>query len=180
MTKKEKQDYFLSLYEPIHDRFERFCRARVYGRMEYQDLMNDTLLIAFQKMDVIENKSSFLSFLIGISVRVLANHKRKKKEELIDFSNENEMNSITDLNADTTLSSDVQILYKAIAMLPQDQGECILLFEISGMSIKEIVKIQKCSESTVKQRLRRGRNKLKEALLFESVSPIKEGNDGRK
>ena len=43
---KERQKRFLALYEPNHDRFERFCRARVYGRMEYQDLINESLLIA--------------------------------------------------------------------------------------------------------------------------------------
>ena len=36
--KESKQGYFLKLYKPIHDRFERFCRARVYGDMEFRDL----------------------------------------------------------------------------------------------------------------------------------------------
>jgi RNA polymerase sigma-70 factor (ECF subfamily) len=47
----KQQQHFLKLYEPLHERFERFYRARVFGKMEYHylmnDLMNDTLLIAF-------------------------------------------------------------------------------------------------------------------------------------
>ena len=54
---KKKQEKFLQLYEPIHDRFERFCRARVYGKsceMEYSDLINETLLVAFEKTDTLK------------------------------------------------------------------------------------------------------------------------------
>jgi DNA-directed RNA polymerase specialized sigma24 family protein len=79
MRKGKQQEYFLKLYEPIHDRFERFCRARVFGNMEYQDLMNDTLLVAYQKLETLKSEKAFLSFLIGISVRILANHHKKKK-----------------------------------------------------------------------------------------------------
>ena len=74
MRESKQQQNFLKLYEPVHDRFERFCRARVFGNMEYQDLMNDTLLVAFQKFDTLKSEKAFLSFLIGISVRILANN----------------------------------------------------------------------------------------------------------
>ncbi len=36
----QKQQKFLSLYEPAHDSFERFCRARACGQIEFRDLMN--------------------------------------------------------------------------------------------------------------------------------------------
>ena len=44
--------------------------------------------------------------------------------------------------------------------------ESIVLFEITGFSIKEIVKIQDNSVSSVKQRLRRGRERLKQILTL--------------
>ena len=76
---KKKQEQFLALYEPIHDRFERFCRARVYGDMDYRDLMNDTLLVAFDKFETLKSKDAFLSFLFSISVRIIGNYHQKKK-----------------------------------------------------------------------------------------------------
>ena len=60
---KRKQKKFLKYYEPIHDRFERFCRALVYGEMEGSDLMNETLLVAFEKFDKVNSEESFFSFL---------------------------------------------------------------------------------------------------------------------
>lgn len=165
MKMKAKQNHFLKLYEPVHDRFERFCRARVYGDMEYTDLMNETLLVAFQKMDSLKSEQAFLSFLIGISVRILANNNRKKKEEtIIDGSNFD----VQDVNAQTERDAEVHLLHKALALLTDEQKECLILFEISGFSIKEIMKIQDASESAIKQRLKRSRIRLTEILTFES------------
>jgi len=171
-----KQNEFLTLYEPIHDRFERFCRARVYGDMEYRDLMNETLLIAFDKFDSLRSKDAFLSFLFGISVRVLSNNHQKKKEvQLIENGREEKtLNSIADGEALT----DVHFLYEALAMLNEEQRESIILFEISGFSIKEIATIQNSTESSVKQRLRRGRIKLNSILNFEADLTEKEVNHG--
>ena len=47
--------------------------------MDYQDLMNDTLLVAFEKFETLKSEKAFLSFLFGISVRLLANNNKKKK-----------------------------------------------------------------------------------------------------
>ena len=175
MIKNKQQEHFLKLYEPVHDGFERFCRARVFGNMEYQDLMNDTLLIAYQKFDTLKSPTAFLSFLIGISVRILANHHKKKKEdswiESSDFD-------LQDVNANTERDAEVYMLYKALSLLSEEQRECIILFEISGFSIKEIMGIQKASESAVKQRLKRGRAKLIEILSFESNYKQKEVKNG--
>lgn len=175
MRGAEQQDYFLKLYEPIHDRFERFCRARVYGNMDYEDLINETLLIAFQKINTLKSESAFLSFLIGISIRILANHHKKKKEDLIgDFEHLN----IEDVNENSSKDVEVYLLYKALNLLPDNQKECIVLFEISGFSIKEIMEIQQSSESAIKQRLKRARARLLELLSFESKHKTTEVKNG--
>jgi RNA polymerase sigma-70 factor (ECF subfamily) len=163
---KSKQDSFLELYEPIHDRFERFCRARVYGDMEYSDLMNDTLLIAFQKIETLQSKDAFLSFLFGICVRVLGSKNQKKREER--FSNDQQAALIQDNSANGELHTDVHYLYELLKKLSDDQRESIILFEISGFSIKEIAEIQGANEDAVKQRLKRGRDKLSKLMNFES------------
>ena len=85
-----------------------------------------------------------------------------------------------DVNAQTERDAEVYMLHKALAMLPDEQRECIILFEISGFSIKEIMKIQEASESAIKQRLKRSRNKLTEILTFESNYKVEEVQNGTK
>ena len=155
---KRKQQHFLSLYQPIHNRFERFCRARAFYDMPYEDLINETLLVAFKKFDSLKNEEAFLSFLIGICKRILANAKRKKRTETVE--DEYKLLNYPDTNDHTRKLSDTDLLYRALAKLPEQQREAIILFELTGFSIKEIMEIQDSSESAVKQRLRRGRQSL--------------------
>jgi RNA polymerase sigma-70 factor (ECF subfamily) len=161
---KAKQDQFLALYEPVHERFERFCRARVYGNMDYRDLINESLLIAYDKLESLRSKEAFLSFLIGISVRILSNHHQKKKEERWSQATEKDKAC----SHDEVSNPDVHFLYEGLRHLSEAQRECLILFEISGFSIREVAEIQGTSESAVKQRLKRGRDKLKQILTFES------------
>ena len=156
-----KQKKFLSLYEPVHAKFERFCRARACRQMEFRDLMNDTLLIAFQKFETINSEKAFLSFLIGISIRLMANHSRKKSA--IIYTSEESMNNIP-CESRTDAQAEIYLLHQAIAKLPESQKESIILYEITGFSIKEIAAMHRVSESAVKKRLERGRKKLLQLL----------------
>ena len=171
MTDKKQQE-FLQHYEPIHERFERFCRARVYGNMDYRDLMNETLLVAFEKFDTLRSKEAFLSFLFSVSVRILSNNNRKKKEDLV--IKEDQFVTIEDENANTQMDAEIHFLYQALAQLNDNQRESIILFEITGLSIKEIAAVQNASQSAVKLRLRRGRKKLTEILTFDSSTKTRE------
>ena len=161
-----KQERFMQVYEPVHERFERFCKTRVYGEFHFKDIMHDTLVVAFEKFDEIKSTDAFLHFLFGTATRILANHRKKKRPEYVDQlkgkyeCSHNENDSIEQ-------QFEINDLYKCLQELDQVTSECIILFEISGFSIKEIMGIQNLSESAVKQRLSRGRKQL--LLLMKSL-----------
>jgi RNA polymerase sigma-70 factor (ECF subfamily) len=169
---KSRQDSFLKLYEPVHDRFERFCRARVFGRGDYRDLMNDTLLVAFQKFETLQSEKAFLSFLFSCAVNILGNQIQKKKE--LAFQRDNDFHQLKDEKANAQSDADVYFLHQALSQIPYKISECLILFEISGFSIREIAEIEKTSENAVKQRLKRGREKLKAILVYESSNKTNE------
>lgn len=160
MSKKaQKEKDFMAFYSPVHDQFERFCKARAYGKVDFEDLMHDTILIAFEKFDKVQNNQVFLHYLIGISIRVLANANRKKEEvEMNEFKNH-------PIQLDT--KDEIEFLHFGLAQLPEEQREALILFEISGFSIKEICELTNSGESAVKQRLRRGRMDLQTILTTE-------------
>jgi RNA polymerase sigma-70 factor, ECF subfamily len=56
------------------------------------------------------------------------------------------------------------VLQEALASLPEEQRAAVLLCEIAGFSYKEIAEILEVEIGTVKSRINRGINKLKEAL----------------
>ena len=162
---KARQKRFLELYKPVHDRFEKFCRARAYYDMPCEDLINETLLVAFKKMDDLHEQSAFLPFLIGISKRLLANARKKKKAGTL--ADETVLHAIPDPSDAFRRQTEAEFLYQALARLPELQREAIILFEITGFSIKEIMEIQNSSASAVKQRLARGRRELAHVVRNE-------------
>lgn len=175
--KDTKQVEFLALYEPIHDRFERFCRARVYGDLDFRDVINESLLIAFSKFESLTSPQSFLAFLFGIAVRVIGNQLQKKKTER--FNEKEKHYDRQDLGSSPSEDADIHFLYNAISQLVDEQREAIILFELTGFRIKEIAEIQNTSEVAVKQRLKRGREKLAEILTYDATLQKGEMNDGK-
>lgn len=155
----------MSLYKPVHARFERFCKARVYGEMDFKDLMQETVIVAFEKFDRLTNKDTFLHFLFGISIRILSNSKRKIREEPLSPGYENRYSN--DSEAERHL--EIEDLYKALGKLPESQKEALILFEISGLSIKEIAALQETGEDAIKKRLTRGRQELTKLLSEQTI-----------
>jgi hypothetical protein len=72
---------FLQFYKPIHSRFVKFCSSMAYGRMETQDLVQETVLVVMQKWDKIQKKDSLLAFMVGTAGRILQNQGRKSRRE---------------------------------------------------------------------------------------------------
>lgn len=144
-----------------------FVKSRVYGQLDFKDLMHDSLIIAFNKFESLKEEKAFLHFLFGIAIRILSNNRKKKSLDYHD--NLNSVVSSTPVLSDTERNIELEHLKIALSRLPEEQKEAILLFEIGGFSIKEIASLQEVSESAVKQRLSRGRQNLLVLLTPTSI-----------
>lgn len=165
---EDKKIAFMKLYEPVHPQFERFCKARVYGQLDFKDLMHDTIIIAFNKLHEINDEKAFLHYLFGTAIRVLSNHKKKKTPNYTE--NLNQFDHLNHEKTDIEKNIELEHLKMALSRLPDDQRETLLLFEIAGFSIKEISSLQQIGESAVKQRLSRGRKNLLVILSPKSIT----------
>jgi RNA polymerase sigma-70 factor (ECF subfamily) len=162
MNRDSKQIEFLELLKPIHDDLAKFARALTRNRDDAKDLVNDTLLKAYESFEKIKQKDSFKAYLFSIASRI---HKRKIwRAKLFGSYDETNTNNLISDNTSADTKIDIQILYKALDKLPTAQKEAIILFEISGFSLEEIRNIQGGTLSGVKSRLKRGREKLSEIL----------------
>lgn len=159
-----KQEEFMALLEPLHDRLNRFVRAMNYDREEAKDIISETLLSAYESFDKLRNRDTFLSYLFTIAYRT--NIKCMRRKKLSDFFNSDKINEIP-IKFDPDRNLEVEQLYKALDKLPARQKQSIILFEISGFTIEEISGIQGVTVSGVKSRLKRGREKLAEILLAD-------------
>lgn len=173
-----RQSEFMDLYTSSHDQFVRFCHAMTGEESTAQDLVNDTLLKAFEHFDRLQKPESFTAYLIGIARRVYLNQLRRKR--ILNTFALNHIPQVEDKQDRTSLSIEVKILYEALSKLPPRQREAIVLFEITGFSLKEICVLQKSNLSAVKARLSRGREKLRKLLTDKETEVVKkEKNYGK-
>jgi len=160
---------FLKWYEPIHAGFTRYCSSKAYGIMETEDLVQEAVLAALQGFSRIRDKEKLLGFMIGVVNNIVKNKFRRQKFK--GTWDEALLEKLESQTPSPEVALDIQYLLKTIEQLPEKQKEALLLFEVSGFSIKEIAVIQTASESAVKTRLHRTREKLKKELR-EDGSPM--------
>ena len=137
-------------------------------------MISETLLTAYEKFDNLRSDEAFLHFLIGIASRKIKNSYRRKK--FLGVFSLSVAENIQDNSMHPEDSTDLGILYEALAKLPEKQRECIVLYEISGMSLEEISALNGEKLATVKSHIHRGRNKLKD--VFGTDGKIKHISTG--
>lgn len=152
----------MRMYGDMHRNFVGYCRARSYGIMEYRDLVSESVLRAFEGWDRLKDKAAFAGFMYGTASNILKNELRKRKNRSSAHAQDICPEVLVENHAMGRF--DVEILYRALHQLPDAQRDAIILFEISGYSLKEVAEIQDAGMSSVKQRLKRGRERLAELL----------------
>ena len=162
MQKKEIDTQFLELFEKYRRDLSNFSMALTRDREKAKDLVADTILLAYESFHKLQKPESFKSYLFTIASRV---HKRKIWRQRIFgvFSEEYALN-LPDKSVNLERNIENELLYSAIAKLPAKQAEALVLFEITGLSLNEVLEVQGGTLSGVKSRLKRAREKLAEIL----------------
>ena len=131
------------------------------------DLVQETLLRALANIDSFQPGSNLPAWLFTILRNLFRSEYRKRRREVED----------TDGSYAESLKShpeqqsrvEFQEFRVALAKLPQDQREALLLVGASGFSYEEAAAICECAVGTIKSRVNRARTRLAELMSIESV-----------
>ena len=160
----------MNAYEACHEPFLRYCSALAYGKMDVEDLVQDVLVSAYHRFEKIENKDQLLHYLVRAARNRSISFWRKQKHQESLTALHAERLSAQGVTPEVVL--DIQLLYKTMDKLPSKQRDALVLFEISGFSMKEIAEIQGSTEGAVKTKISRGRQKLKDMLDDRTVNSV--------
>jgi len=166
---------FTDLLKPHYNDAVNYCRALCSGSSisEAEDVMQQSLLKAFENFDSLRDKASFKSWFFQIITRNFYNSVRKPFWSRFVSLNSEEGKIAFQVFEDE-LFEDNQMLIAALSRISKKERAAILLFEIGGFSIEEITRIQnEKSESTVKSRLSRTRKKLKEFMVMLETETVR-------
>ena len=135
-----------------------------------EELVQDTFVIAFQKIFQLEEESKLKSWLTSIVMNLARSHMRKWSFKNISLTLDSI--SFTLKNAEWNEPENLLLeglnnitLHKEIQNLSYKYKEIIVLFYYNELKTSEIAELLNMKENTVKSLLKRGRNKLKENLL---------------
>ncbi len=158
-------------YELIHEGFTRYCSARCYGVMDVEDLVQESVLIAFENFEKMRERKALLAYLMRTASNIVNSKLRRKKFH--GFADESAFEQLKSFAPSPDVAADVDVLYRTLRKLPNETRETLELFEIAGFSIKEIAEMKGCTESAIKVRLHRGRKRLKEELSPQNAELTK-------
>lgn len=151
------------------------------NKEDAEDISQEALIKVFKNINTFNMKSSFKVWLYRIVMNTCLDFKRKRSiiSYSIDKPLENDESEMMQEIADNTYNPDVviqnelesQMLYESIDSLDDDFRIVIVLRDLQGLSYKDIASVLSCNEGTVKSRLNRARNKLKE-IITKKMSNI--------
>ena len=171
------------------DQIMLLYRERLYGVIynmtfnheDAADLTQESFVKAFRSLSKFKRKSSFFTWLYRIGVNLTLTHlKRKKARKFFSFDQLSDHKKSKEVLAEfsssekssikTTLLNELhEKLNEALSKLSDKHRTIVVLFEIDGLSHKEIASIMKCTEGTVRSRLHYAKLQL-QSLLSDYVT----------
>lgn len=135
-----------------------FARSLTRNRTEADDLVQETLLKALSNIDKFDPGTNLRAWLFTILRNTYYTEIRKRRRESEGISALAQQD--TNIGPSQEWSATLSSLKDALALLPDDQREALVLVGAAGLSYEEAAEVCGCALGTIKSRVNRARNKL--------------------
>jgi RNA polymerase sigma-70 factor (ECF subfamily) len=160
--KKGREEAYRQLIEEYGNRLLRTCCLILKDREEAEDIVQETFIKVFNKIDSFKGKSSLYTWIYAIALN-LSRDRMRMKQDMLELKDEWIGNDDVESQVETNI--DRELLRKEIFEMNTLYREVLVLFYFEELSIKEISNLLNEKEGTIKSKLSRGRSILKESLL---------------
>jgi RNA polymerase sigma-70 factor (ECF subfamily) len=154
----------------------RFFRNKVASPEDAADLISETLLACTKGKQSVRDSEAFRSFLFAAAMNMLRRHYRKQAKrgrELDDFADVcvGDSGHPRSLHSIVALEQESRLLVRALRRIPLDQQIVLELSYFEGLSGADIAELLGVPQPTVYTWLRRGKERLRVAMLELAESP---------
>lgn len=173
-AKAGKMAAFELLVNRYQQRVANVISKFVKDRHEIQDVSQEVFIKVFRALPNFRGDSSFYTWIYRIAVNTSKNHlvakSRRIQNTQVEFEDAESFLSNEDYrNLDTpdavySRGELEQTMSKAIAQLPEDLKQAIVLREVDGLSYDEIAAQMDCPIGTVRSRIFRARDAIDQAM----------------
>lgn len=163
---------FERLMAMYQTKIHSFARAFVSDPELASDVTQDAMLRIYRSLGGFRFQSSLQTWMFRIVRNIVLDHaksrrsKERKREQPLDATPERDMGEATSNPEAVLLAHERKSqLWSALAEIPEAYRSVLVLADIQGMSYEEVAAIVETPVGTVKSRLNRGREALREVLL---------------
>jgi RNA polymerase sigma-70 factor (ECF subfamily) len=152
-----------------------FARSFANDPARADDLVQETLVKAWNSRDSFTPGTNFRAWLFTILRNVYFSQHRKLRRE-VDDPDDHYQNSLS-VPPEQYGHLDLSDFRDALSTLPSDQREALVLVGAEGFSYEEAAEICGCAVGTIKSRVNRARNRLVELLGDDDTKPGSHSGD---
>ena len=135
-----------------------------------EDITQDTFLKVYQSLHTLKDPNQFSGWLYVITANLCATWLRKKRiqtqplegTETTMIQEDAYSRHVTEERSRTAAEAQREVVKKLLAKLQESERTVMTLYYLGEMKVEEISRFLGVSASTIKSRLRRARNRLKE------------------
>lgn len=174
-AKKGNERAFEAIVRMYEVRIYSYAYHALGNREDAQEITQETFIKLWKALPEFREEASLSTYLMRIVKNACLDFLRRKKEEVLPLNElsadgEEYDRGLTDNDPEHNpqeafdRQERIQIVRRAIASLPDEAREILLLREFQGFSYSEIGQILDLEEGTVRSRLSRARIRLKKIL----------------
>ncbi|HEY7958619.1 MAG TPA: sigma-70 family RNA polymerase sigma factor [Sphingomicrobium sp.] len=155
---------FEQLYRMYHPRLTRFLYTLVKRPTLVEEVLNDTMMVVWNRPDSFHGASKLSTWLFSIAYRKAMKALRKQDEPMEDFEAEHRV-SLDPAPDDSSGRARVrQLLLEAVAELSPAHRAVVDLTYFHELGYREIAAVVECPVDTVKTRMFHARRHLRKKL----------------
>lgn len=157
----QSQEYFSMIYKRYANKVYAKCLAMLKNEEWAIDASQDIFMKIFMNLVKFEEKSQFSTWVYSITFNYCIDSLRKHKKENEIFVYEKELKDHTDEdeNEAEIFEMEAQKLEKVMEVIPSEDKALLIMKYEQSMSIKEISEILDKTESAVKMKIKRAKEK---------------------
>jgi len=163
--KQGSKEALRRIYMEYKDNLLTIAASMLHDTYAAEDVLHDVFVSFAGGIGGLQLRGSLKSYLTASVINRVRDQFRKKKHHLVELDEAGQFASDSDGPGQSAeFGEEVGRLTDALARLPLEQRETIVLHLNAGMKFKEIARMQKIPLSTVQGRYRYGLEKLRTIL----------------
>ena len=172
-----REDAFDELYNRYHDKLRRVIYYYLGDAEDSEDVFHDVFIRVFKHIGTYHDDRPFSSWIYQIAVNCSKNHRKKSFRNDILFEKEKEefkdaaKESANGQSPEETYLRETEMkeFYRAVGTLKEKFRTVFMMRHDQGLKYSEISEILRCSERTVKWRMKRALELIADDLRDKGV-----------